>query len=570
MNPIIFLIIIAVVLGVYGLIFYTKIKQSKRIVELDEQKNAIFQIPNDVLVLKLNNMHLSGKTKNLYESYANQWEVLVNEQLPTIEEKLEQAEQFSNALKLRKASLCISESHDIITDSEKKALQINEALQVIVESESSTHEEIEASNAYYQKIRNDLLTNSVRYKESFATIEDRLTEIESELVQFNQLMEEADYIEAKEVLQAINQRVQHLEKHTSDVPSLMETFDVTYAEQLSDLKTGHERMLSEQFKFADTDIEKELAQLSEMIAEGKQAVIQLETTRVKEQQAAIELEIERLYDVMEQEVTAKASVNKVLPRIEAKLTQIVESNKHVLVELDRIQQSYELSDDEEVQLQEFAEKLSQQEQLFNDLKIGTQQNRFVYSQTKERLTQMVELLTQIDKDQANIMKSLSELKQRERFARDQVESFEFDLRQMKRDLERQHLPGLPKNYLELFFATTKRIEELSEQLNRLKINMKEIDELVTICTQDVEKLDETTEIIIDNALLTEHLIQYANRYRMEYAAIDKAITVAMNLYQHQFKYDEAKQTIAQALDAVESGASKRVEQLYQQDKNQLI
>lgn len=570
MNPIIFFVIITVILGVYGLVFYTKTKQTKTILALDEQKNAIFQIPNDVLILKLGNMHLSGKTQNLYVNWANQWEMLVKEQLPAIEEQIDQAEQLSNSLKLHKSKQCISATTKLIEETEQKALQIHEALQVIVESESSTHEEIEAVNTYYQNVRNHVLTSGETYGKALPTIQKQLADVDGQIKQFNQLMQEADYLEAKDMLHEVDSSVHALEEKMQQIPALSQTFSQTYAEQLTDLQEGYNQLAKENYRFANVDIQEEIDALSSRLNQGKQAIVDLNIEKAIELQSDIETDIDRLYDVMETEIDAKETVYKVLPRVEAKLQQIVESNQHVSIELDRIQQSYELTDNEVETINTLAQQLVEHEQQFEDVKQGIEAKRFVYSNAKDKLAQLAEVLTTIDKQQADMMKSLSDLKQRERFARDQVETFEFDLRHMKRELERQNLPGLPQLFLDLFFDATKRIEELSQQLNRIKINMKEIDDLVQACTQDVEKLDETTESIIDNAALTEQLVQYANRYRMEYASIDKAITIAVNLYQHQYKYEEAKQTIAQAVDSVDTGASSRVEKLYYDDKHRHI
>lgn len=570
MNPIIFLVIIAIILGVYGLVFYTKTKQTRTILALDEQKNAIFQIPNDVLILKLDSMHLSGKTQSLYENWAQQWDALVKEQLPAIEEQLDQAEQLSNSLKLHKSKQCISTTTTLIEETEQKALQIHAALQVVVESESSTHEEIEAVNAYYQTVRNHVLTSGETYGGALPAIQRYLADVDGQLTQFNQLMQEADYLEAKDVLNEVDSRVQALELKMQQIPELSQTFTQLYAEQVTDLQDGYNQLVKESYRFSNINIQEEITDLLSRLNEGKQSIVDLDIEKAVDLQSDIEKDIDCLYDVMELEIEAKEAVYKVLPRVEAKLHQIVESNKHVTIELDRIQQSYELTDNEMETINTLAQQLVEHKQQFEDVKQGVEAKRFVYSNAKDKLTQLAEVLTTIDKQQADMMKSLSDLKQRERFARDQVETFEFDLRHMKRELERQHLPGLPKIFLDLFFDATKRIEELSQQLNRIKINMKEIDDLVQACTQDVEKLDETTESIIDNAALTEQLVQYANRYRMEYAAVDKAITIAVNLYQHQYKYEEAKQTIAQAIDTVEQGASSRVEKLYYDDKNRHV
>ncbi len=69
-----------------------------------------------------------------------------------------------------------------------------------------------------------------------------------------------------------------------------------------------------------------------------------------------------------------------------------------------------------------------------------------------------------------------------------------------------HLPGLPKEYLELFFATSNRIEQLWQKMDRVKLDMNEINAANNVIEEDVEKLDIFTEQIVDNAQLTEYMI----------------------------------------------------------------
>ena len=138
---------------------------------------------------------------------------------------------------------------------------------------------------------------------------------------------------------------------------------------------------------------------------------------------------------------------------------------------------------------------------------------------------------------------------------------------MKRTIEKYHLPGLPKEYLELFFATSNRIEQLWQKMDRVKLDMNEINAANNVIEEDVEKLDIFTEQIVDNAQLTEYMIQHANRYRLSHPEIETAIGRALDLFNHTFKYDESLQIIESALEQVEPGAGNRVRQNYQSEKN---
>ena len=141
------------------------------------------------------------------------------------------------------------------------------------------------------------------------------------------------------------------------------------------------------------------------------------------------------------------------------------------------------------------------------------------------------------------------------------------MRNMKRALEKEHLPGLPELYLEFFLATTARIEELSRLLNRVKIDMVEIDKLALLCQEDIENLDTETDKIIDSALLTEYMIQYANRYRNEHPNLDLTIRRAEALYNDSYKYDEAVALLETELERIEPGAAQRVRNIYSEEKN---
>ena len=121
-------------------------------------------------------------------------------------------------------------------------------------------------------------------------------------------------------------------------------------------------------------------------------------------------------------------------------------------------------------------------------------------------------------------------------------------------------------YLDLFFAVSKRVEEISAKLNRVKIDIEEIEKLVAMCEEDIQLLDKRTEEILDNANMTEYLIQYANRHR-DNQAIVAAAREALDLFQTAYDYESAASIMKNALNKVDPGASKRVEESYLEDKN---
>jgi len=166
-----------------------------------------------------------------------------------------------------------------------------------------------------------------------------------------------------------------------------------------------------------------------------------------------------------------------------------------------------------------------------------------------------------------LVSNLSDLRNREKEIKDSIDLYELDMRNMKRTIEKYHLPGLPKIYLDLFFSVTDRIEDLASKLNRVKIDMDEIDAISKMCEEDIEMLDNQTQAIVDNAMLTEYMIQYANRFRHSHVEIENAINKALVLFHREYDYEGALEAIKIPLNRVEAGAARKVEESYQEEKN---
>lgn len=63
--------------------------------------------------------------------------------------------------------------------------------------------------------------------------------------------------------------------------------------------------------------------------------------------------------------------------------------------------------------------------------------------------------------------------------------------------------GLLNDYLEFFFVVIDCIEELSVVLNKIWVNMEEVNCLVVLCEEDLELLDKKIYDLVDVVVLME-------------------------------------------------------------------
>lgn len=530
--------IFVVILVGYGVVYYLNRKQANRIKEIDERKHKMMAIPVADNLYTLKNLNLTGQTKRTYESWQATWQTITRFQYPEIEAALVSAEQSIQQFNFIKAKQAIENAENLISETETSVGKVNKALEKLLESAQENRKELEENQERYNKIRKQLLAHSFTFGPAVETLEKNLNYMELDFTKFNSLTNEGDHMEAKEVLERISQDLTLMESVVETIPELNRQIKEEYEEQIADLREGYQRLISEHYVFDNVDVLEEISEIEAILVEAKSSIGLADVEEAQKKMSKAERMIDNTYAVMENEMEAKDFVDRHQTNLSRKMDHVLQSNRYVLLEIDRVSQNFFLNHNELNRAQEFEDQLMAENEALRYHDKLLAEHEVSYSATKARYEKMTQKLTEIDKEQSELVAKLSNLKNREKEAEDAVDLFEMDMRNMKRTLEKQHLPGLAHEYLDLFFAVSKRVEEISAKLNRVKIDIEEIEKLVAMCEEDIQLLDKRTEEILDNANMTEYLIQYANRHR-DNQAIVAAAREALDLFQTAYDYESA-------------------------------
>lgn len=558
--------IFIVILVGYGVVYYLNRKQANRIKEIDDKKHKMMAIPVADNLYTLKNLNLTGQTKRTYESWQATWQTITRFQYPEIEAALVSAEQSIQQYNFIKAKQAIENAEKLIQETETSVIKVNKALEKLLESAQENRKELEENQERYNKIRKQLLAHSFTFGPAVETLEKNLNYMELDFTKFNSLTNEGDHMEAKEVLDRIGQDLTVMEEVVEKIPELNKQIKEEYEEQIADLREGYQRLITENYVFDNVNIPEKIVEIEDILKEAKDSIALADIGEARKKMDKAERAIENTYIIMEKEMDAKDFVDRHQSNLSRKMEHVMQSNRYVLLEIDRVSQNFFLNHNELGRSQEYEEQLLAENEALRYHDKLLEEHQISYSATKARYEKMTQKLSQIDKEQSELVAKLSNLKNREKDAKDAVDLFEMDMRNMKRTLEKQHLPGLAPAYLDLFFAVSQRIEEISAKLNRVKIDMEEIENLVVMCEEDIQLLDKRTEEILDQANMTESLIQYANRYR-DNPEVEAATREALDLFQNAYDYENAMNVMKNILNKVEPGASKKVEDNYLEDKN---
>ena len=563
-------LIVIVVLAIIAYVtsYIMKKKHYQTINKLEQQKFELMDTPIADSIHNVKTLSLTGQTKKSFEQWKERWKQIEMTAFPDIENLLFDAEQATDRLQLIKASKAETKVSELIKSTDEKTKEIQLALNELLKSEEKNSQAIKKVREMYQGIRKKLLTQSFSFGLALDKLEKQLTFLELSFADFSELTSSGDHIEAEEVLGKVSQETKELNDAVTIIPSLVKEISHEFPAQIQELKEGyHELKDVQKFIFLEDTMTTDIAEVEKDIKQVEKLLEQCEIEEVQELAVVIQEKINHLYDVMEAEINAKQLVAKEQPVLAEFITFVNKRNKQLLIEVDRVSQSYKLEDTVFEQIKEIQEQIDESQQNFETFTNGMEKNQAVYTVIAESFAEDGEKLTRIEEKQEAMITQLTDLRKEETEVKEKIDDFEFNMRGIKRYIEKQHLPGLPEEYLDLFFVTTERIEKLAKELNKLKIDMTEIKKRCDMCEDDVELLIDKTEEIVDSALLTEYMMQYANRYRNDHPEIGEAILESNALFNKEFQYKESLEVISTALEIVEPGSFKKVESQYYEEKS---
>lgn len=554
------LVVLAAVLYLIG--YLMKKKNQERLKELDKRKEALFDLPVVEEVDEVKKMHLVGQSQNTFREWNQKWTDVSTKSFAELESQIFEVESQNETFRFMKGKSAIESAERMMTEMEEEVEKIRTGLKELRETEERNSLAVQQALDVFEDLKKDLKEKKTSFGPALPEIQKQVKNVEIEFTQFVTLNTSGDPIEAREVLDDAEKHTYEVQATMEKVPVIYEDLEKTFPSQIDELEKTHKKMLNEHFVLPEDDFEGRLEQVKKQIERSLEDIekIELETVEAANKETA-EL-IDDLYAELEKEFEAKKYVLTNRKTVGEYISHAARNNHQLMVELDHTSQSYALNNNELGRARGFQTEIEELERRNRNMEPQIDKHELAYSEIQVFYKDAFKVLDDIETKQVEIDEDLHELRKGEKTASEKIEKYEFRLRNLKRYVEQQRLPGLPGDYLEFFFVATDRVEELSQALNKIRINMQDINKLVSLCDEDMEMLDQKTYDLIDAAALTEQMMQYANRYRHTHPEIKDAIDTSLELFNKEYRYQDALDEIGTALERVEPGAFKRIEDFY--------
>lgn len=561
---IVVLVIIAYLVGVV-----VRKRNDSLIASLEERKQSLFGLPVNEEVEAVKNLHLIGQSQTTFREWNQKWVDLSLNSFSDIENHIFEAEDLNDSFKFISAKHEIDNVESQLNLVEEDINAIREALSVLKEQEEKNSARVKHALDLYETLQASISEKEDNFGSTMPEIEKQLKNIETEFSQFVTLNSTGDPVEASEVLDRAEEHTIALGQISEQIPAIVAKLEDDFPDQLDDLEQGYRRLLEQNYHFAEKDIEARFQEVRDSIRANSSELVTLDLDRARDENEHIQENIDSLYELFEREIKAHKSALKDSKIIPDYLAHAKANNEKLEHEIKRLSHKYILDDNEKLNLRSFTKNLEEIEQeTLPIVEVFDNQDK-PFSELQLIFDRTLKTLDAVEEGQMQVFEHVKNIEQIENVARQSLDQYINRLHMIKRFIEKRNLPGIPQGFLSAFFTTSKQLEVLIDELSRGRIDIEAVSRLTDVATAAIANLEDSAYQVVQNATLTEQLLQYSNRYRSFEPSVQSSFEHALHLFEVDNDYQASFDEISYALETVEPGVTDRFVTSYEKTREQI-
>lgn len=549
---------IAILIILFLIGYFRKRKLFSEVDRYESWKIDIMNRPVLDEMSKVKQLNMTGQTEELFERWRQEWDELVTSKLPGIEDYLFDAEEYIDKYRFKKAKESLAAIDRKLTETEEKIKKILHELNELVGSEEKNREEIDGLKEQYRESKKNLLTHRHSFGKAEASLEAILDEIQSKFSEFDEKTENGNYLEARETVLMIQAMLDGVAEKMNTIPGLLHDCQSTIPGQVSDIKEGVKEMSAQGYILDHLNAEEKLENIGKELSDYSHALevgnVELAAQGIQD----LKEKVDDLFDLLEKEVMAKQYISNTEHEAKEILVKAITESKTLREETKHIQESYHLSEKELAAQTDVEQQLKVLLKRFELIDHRISLNDTPQSLIKIELEEAKLQLDALVEEQKALMEKLSALRKDELAARDKVKELSKKITEMIRKISKSNMPGLSQEYKYLLDDANESINQVNEKLDQKPLDIPSVHQYLEIAVLTVNKLEASTEEVVETVMLAEKVIQYGNRYRSRYPSVDRGLRDAEECFRN-YDYRQALEQAATSIEEVEPGALKKIE-----------
>ncbi|QKS72066.1 septation ring formation regulator EzrA [Paenalkalicoccus suaedae] len=544
-------VIIGVVVVLAALIGYGALSRKRIYQEVDRLGAVKMELMNKPVTEELSKMKglkMSGETEARFEQWREEWDSIVTVQLPDMEEKLFNVEEYANKYRFSRAKQELELVDEQLLAISQHMEQLVKEVKELIHSEEKNRSDIGSMKELYDETKKKLWVQKGTLGPAVPALEQTLKDVQEKFTVFEEQTEEGNYYQARETLQEIETQLNQCQQIIEEVPHYLLKTQKEIPNQLSDLKAGMQEMAAEGYPMEHFSASWQVEEIEKRHEMLLPLIVNLQIEEVKEPVETIESDINDIYDKLEHEVLARKAVESERIDVATKMEQLPILLQDLETEMELVKANYRLTEEDDRKLIQITKELREIQAKFAVLDDVITERKQTFTTARKRMDEFKEELEAFTQELTQSKENFRHLRSDERNAEEAILHMKQEMTRGLRTLKRSNLPGIPETLVHTMDAAEDILQEVSEELKQTPISMQEVKRKLQIAEDEVEGAIGQLEDTIYFATMAERVIQYGNRYRSTHDHIHILLLQAEDRFR-SYLYEEALEL---ALEGVES------------------
>lgn len=554
------IIILLVIITLAFLIIY-KNKRKKRIIkminDLEKEKNLLINVPVLSELNKVEALVKNNKLEEKYDTWKLKIDIIENETIPTINDMLIEADFLVEKGKAKEIYQKIIEIEIKLCEIKTKIKNILGEIKEITSSEERNRATVTKLKAKYRNLKKRFEDAKSDYEETQKTIELQFENIEKRFEEFEVVMDKKDYEEVIYVVKGLTEMIDHMTIVIDEIPEIMLMGKSLIPKRTEDVSNEYIKLTREGYRLDYLNVEYNIVETEKKVNMIFDRVRVLNLEDVTFELKTILDYFDSLFNDFETEKITRKYYEEQKKEFDKKIKQVDKILQNVVNKVPEIQSRYNLNDDTLMSVKLFTNELNDINKDYEKLKVLDNNHTFAYSKLNAELEIINLKLSKLHEKANTLLQRVSNLKEDEERAKNQLEDIKLLLKQSKYQIRKNRVPVIPNNYYVELGEARDAISEIQKELDKKPIDVDTLNVRVDTARDLVFKLHNTTNDMVKLSLLSEYAIVYGNRYRSSKPSINEGLIKAEKLF-FDGEYKKSLELSINTLDVVEPGIHKKI------------
>lgn len=550
-------LILLVIIGMGALLYMRNIRKDEinsQQAKLEEVKSLPFQ--DDLVKVKDYNLH--GEALTLYRKWQTDWQNALNSSLTEAENDLGLASEDIERFRFKDGREKLGSVNQTLDKVEQEYRSLTSEISQLLDSNDAGERNFHESERLFREAKRDVLANGHKFGDSQPSLEKLIETYEPELKEYEQLVNAGNYVTANKHIDEVHEELSILKENMDEIPLLIKDVQKELPQQFQEIRFGCRDLKAEGYDLEHIKVESKLSTLKGKLNLVEPLITRLELDEARSILDDINIQLDDMLELVEHEVKSKTTVDHEQHIITDDLFHAKDLNYTLRTEIDYIKEQFHINESDIHKVQKFEHEIENLIDVYDEITTEMRKTTARYSEVLDNLKYIKGNIGAINDEQKQIQQYLINLREDEAEARENALLVQDRKEDIYRELMSSNMSSVPEKFLVMKNELDIDVKEIHKYFERRPLNVQYIKDKVNHTVLLLNKFDQEAYEILQEARLTEMMIQYGNRYRRDDHDFNTMLTEAERLFKEN-RYKRALEIAKNGLEKVEPGAAARIE-----------